>query len=221
MKRILISILVLAGLVQADSGANYNDRLSRELAQAEYMPDCSYKFTCTFAATPRNKELLQLADGYYLVNQACYWWGLNMEPTNILFNNKVCKLTVKDNVYTYKAEKGKLPVIWTQNQEGTGSQPRPSGKDLNVVVESNGKDSRITLSYGKCPITDVFEMPGVVLDANQLKFNKQSTVYNYNLTIEKKDHTWARVAIVAGLLAIFALGIVLLTSRKKTATSGS
>lgn len=220
MKTTAAVITLLGGCAVAETGADFNNRLSRELAQANYIPTSTWKLSCTFAATPANKELIQLDDMYYLVNQARYWWGLNMEPTNILTNNKVCTLRTEGNVYTYTARTGELPVTWTMNEQGTAPAPRPCGKDLNVTIECDGENSRITMTYGLSPQTDIFVLPGIALNATRIRFNEQAAVYNYNLAVEKNNPYPARIAVSLGALAILALIVIGVGGvRRKTANS--
>lgn len=220
LKTTLAALVLLGTCAFAENGADFNTRLKQELAQAHYIPTCSWKLSCTFAATPANKELIQLDNMYYLVNQSRYWWGLNMEPTNILTNNKVCTFHAEDNTYTYTARKGELPVTWTLNEQGTAPSPRTSGKDLNVTIECDGENTRITLSYGVSPLTDVFVLPGIALDATHIKFNEKSAVYNYNLAVEKNNPYPARIAISLGALALLSLMVIGVGGfRRKSANS--
>ncbi len=220
LKVSIIALLALTARVSAETGSALNTRLETELAAAHYVPSCAWKLSCTFAATPANTELIQLDDVYYLVNQSRYWWGLNMEPTNMLTNNKVCTLKVENNTYTYTARKGELPVTWTMNEQNTVSSPRPSGKDLNVTIECDGENTKITLTYGISPITDIFELPGTALNVSKIRFNEQAAVYNYSLIIEENNPYPARIAILIGGLALLALiGIGIGRCRKTTANS--
>lgn len=216
LKTSIIACLALVSRVTAETGAALNTRLETELAEAHYVQDCSWRLTCTFAATPANKELLRLDDVYYLVNQSRYWWGLNMEPSNMLTNNKVCTLKAEGNTYTYTARKGELPVTWTLNEQGTVSSPRASGKDLNVAIECDGENTKITLTYGISPITDIFVLPGIALDATKIRINEKADVYNYSLSVEQNNPYPARIAILTGALALLALIVICIGRCRKT-----
>ncbi len=196
--------MALAGVAAAETGAEFNTKLEQALNDANYTLGDAFTIVTKLGGIHNmNKGFVTLADNYYIVNQSHAYWGLNNADSNNVTNNGAWTLSVNGNDYTYTSTEGTLPILWTQNAEGSGSAQRTVGSWIGVEISSDGTDSTVKLSYAGADIVDTFILKGTALDASEISFADDiSDVQSATITVvpEPTTATLSLLAL-AGLAA--------------------
>ncbi|MBR3925228.1 MAG: PEP-CTERM sorting domain-containing protein [Akkermansia sp.] len=203
MKKTLIALMALAGVAAAETGAEFNTKLEQALNDANYTLGDAFTIVTKLGGIGNmNKGFVTIADNYYVVNQNHSYWGLNNSDSNNLTNNSAWTLSVSGNDYTYTSTEGTLPILWTQNAEGTGSAQRTVGSWIGVEISSDGTDSKVILSYAGADIVDTFILKGTALDASEISFADDiSSVHSTTITVPEPTTATLSLLALAGLAA--------------------
>ncbi len=203
IKKILLTVLAAAGMAIAGTAADFEKELAETLTKASYDSGTPYKITVGLNNLPQNSSVLELKDGFYLVNQWHRYWGFNQEKNNEITDNGAYTLETSDSNYTYTSSPAQLPILWAQNAEGTQSGVRNAGNHIYVTISSDGKDTTIVLDYDKCYITDTIILKGTVLDPRQFRLTEQASVINHSITVEESSISPITIgAVLAGALLL-------------------
>ncbi len=206
MLKKLVLLATLAAPAIAGTAADFETSLSETLHQAGYRPGAAFSVALTVNELPENAAAVTLGDNYYLVNQWHRYWGFNTEQNNEITDNAACTLEVYGTNYTYTTKDGVLPIIWAQNETCTGSGPRNAGDNITINIDCDGTDTRITLNYSLCFITDTFVLKGTALDASKLRLAPNANVVDYNITVDDaRLSTSTQGIIIIGGMALCSL----------------
>lgn len=215
----LALLAAIAAPALAGTADEFHTALQQALTEARYEASTPYSITLVVNELPENAAAITLSDNYYIVNQWHRYWGFNTEKNNEITNNEACTLEVNGTNYTYTTRDGVLPVIWAQNETCTGSGERNAGENLNITIECDGKDTKVTLNYSLSFITDTFVLKGTALDASKIKLAPQTNVENFSITVDdaRLSADTQGILIIGGmaLCALLMVGTSGLRSKKK------
>lgn len=213
MKKTLIALLALAPVAFATTGAEFNQMIADSLSG---YTGVNFQYAAHLASIGNtNKGFVTLttlpgegetAQTFYIVNQSHSYWGLNDKSSNTLSGNGEWSLVTSTagsvTTYTYTSTENVLPILWTQNATGTGSDTRTVGAWIGVDISTDGTDSAITLTYaGQADKIDTFILKGTVLDAHGITFaNDIGSVTDITIVPEPATATLSLLAL-AGLAA--------------------
>jgi hypothetical protein len=212
MLKHLALLATLAAPAIAGTAADFETSLSETLRQADYRPGAAFSVVLTMRDLPENAATVSFGDTYHLINKERRYWGFNTEQSSNITTSPNCTQEVNGTNYTYTAYEGELPTIWAQNETGTAAGIRNASDNITINIDCDGTDTRITLNYSLCFITDTFVLKGTALDASQLRLAPSANIVDYNITVDD-----ARLS--AGTQGIIIIGGMALCSLLMFVTS--